>query len=218
MDDFRVITPESDEWPLSLHRYGSAPTKLWVSGAASLAEVCETAVTVMGSRAATEYGVSLASEFGSDFAAAGVPVVSSLAYGVDGVALRGVLAGGGVPVAVKPCGLDILHPIAHHQLAGSIGDAGVTVSMWEPGTVPSRERFRQATRLMVVLSRATVVVEAGARSGVFAGVALASSLGQPVYAVPGPVTSAQSKGTNQLIAERQAHLVTSAADVMKRLS
>ena len=218
MDDFRVITRESDEWPLSLHSYGAAPTKLWVSGPVNLAEVCAVAVTVVGSRSATEYGEAVAGEFGSDFAAAGVPVVSSLAYGVDGAALRGVLARGGVALAVMPCGLSIVHPIAHRQLAESVRDAGVTVSMWEPATIPSRERFQQAMRLMVALSRATVVVEAGIRSGVFTGVALASSLRRPVYAVPGPVRAEQSKGTNHLIARGSARLVTSAEDVLGQLN
>jgi DNA processing protein len=141
-------------------------------------------------------------------------VVSGGAYGIDGAAHRATLATDGFTVAVLAGGIDIPYPSGHAGLLHRVGQDGLVVSEYPPGVRPARHRFLTRNRLVAALSGATVVVEAGARSGAANTAAWARGLGRPVCAVPGPITSAASVGCHALLRD-EANLVTRAADVVE---
>lgn len=220
----RVIFPGEPEWPdypllpmaVATGRGASdlaPPVMLWLRGAGSLATLAERAVAVVGSRAATPYGTHVARELGYDLGQRGWSVVSGGAFGIDAAAHRGALAGDGTTVAVIAGGLDVPYPAGNARLFDQIAEAGVLVSEWPPGSTPQRHRFLLRNRLIAGLGCATVVVEAGRRSGAKHTARRSGELGRPVLVVPGPVTSALSVGCHDL-ARDGARLVTSAADVL----
>ncbi|MET0191385.1 MAG: DNA-processing protein DprA [Pseudonocardia sediminis] len=206
----RLLVPEDPEWPAwPFTAFGTRgalekpelapPVALWVRGARPLSELCEPAVSIVGSRAATGYGTHAAAEFGSVLAAAGVGVISGAAFGIDAAAHRGALAVGGPTVAVLACGPDRAYPAAHESLLERIAASGAIVSEYPPGAVPARHRFLVRNRLLAAMGGGCVVVEAGARSGSQRTASDARTLGRPVMAVPGPVTSAMSVGCHELV-------------------
>lgn len=127
--------------------------------------------------------------------------MSGAALGIDGAAHRGALAVGGVTVAVLACGIDRSYPASHQTLIQAIGQRGAVLAELPPGTSPTRFRFLARNRLIAALGLATVVVEAAGRSGSLVTARLAADLGRAVFAVPGPVTSRQSIGTNRLLCD-----------------
>jgi DNA processing protein len=141
-------------------------------------------------------------------------VVSGGAYGIDGAAHRATLAADGLTVAVLAGGIDVPYPAGHTALLRRIADDGLIVSEYPPGVRPARYRFLTRNRLVAALSGATVVVEAGLRSGAANTAAWARALGRPVCAVPGPVTSSASVGCHVLV-RGGAELVTRAAEVVE---
>jgi DNA processing protein len=192
------------------------PIALWVRGPGALDELCDQAAAIVGARAATSYGLHVAGELGAGLAAAGFTVVSGAAIGVDGAAHRGALAAGGAGVAVLACGIDRSYPAAHEALLERIVATGVVVSEYPPGSVPARHRFLVRNRLIAGLAGGTVVVEAGLRSGAQRTAADARSLGRPVMAVPGPVTSGRSAGCHRMIRDG-AVLVTRVEEVLEEV-
>ncbi|WP_116048316.1 DNA-processing protein DprA [Amycolatopsis palatopharyngis] len=221
----RLITPEDEEWPawplLSLEvatgrgAGGLAPPlALWGRGEGKLDVLTERAVAVVGARAATGYGEYTAAEFGHGLACAGMTVVSGAAYGIDGAAHRGCLAGEGPTIAVLGCGLDAGYPAGHVGLLDRVTSNGLVISEYPPGTPPARHRFLVRNRLIAALTSGTVVVEAGGRSGARNTAGRASALGKVVMAVPGPVGSVLSVGCHALIRAADATLVASVADVL----
>ncbi|WP_240506577.1 DNA-processing protein DprA [Thermoactinospora rubra] len=212
----RLIIPGDSEWPTQLDALGdTVPVGLWVLGSADLRFSCLRSVAVVGARAATAYGVHIAADFGAELSDAGWTVVSGGAYGIDGAAHRGALAGGTSTVAVLACGVDISYPTGHTNLFAAIREQGVLVSECPPGVHPTRGRFLIRNRLIAALSRGTVVIEAALRSGALNTVSHALSLGRHVAAVPGPVTSEVSTGCHRLIREGRAICVTRYEEVIE---
>jgi DNA processing protein len=173
-------------------------------------------VAIVGSRAATDYGRHHAQEFAYALASRTVAVWSGAGYGIDGAAHHGALATDqqAGTVAVLACGLDGGYPAGHVDLLRRIAGSGAIVSEYPPGVPPARHRFLQRHRLLSAFTRATVVVEAGRRSGARHAAHLAAELGHPVLAVPGPLSSATSAGCHQLIQDGTARLVTCAEDII----
>ena len=169
---------------------------------------------VVGARACSPYGASVARMLGRDLAAAGLVVVSGLARGIDGEAHRGAVDAGGATVAVLGCGVDRVYPAAHADLARRIADQGLIVSEYAPGVEPAPWRFPARNRVIAGLATATVVVEARERSGALITADLALEEGREVFAVPGEITSALSAGTNALL-RLGASALTSAEDVLE---
>ena len=191
----RLVIPEDDEWPAwAFAGYHTPqaqaddrlnePLALWVRGAASLAELTETAVTIVGARAATGYGEHVAADFGFGLADRGFTVVSGAAFGIDGAAHRGALAADGSTVAVQACGLDRAYPAGHAGLLDRMVQRGAVVSEYPPGIRPAKHRFLVRNGIIAALSNGTVVIEAGARSGAHRTAGLAEVLGRVVMAVP----------------------------------
>jgi len=201
-------------YPLGLRDAADAPWALIGRGDPSLLERLEPdgAVTVVGARRASSYGREVARELGRDLAAAGFLVVSGLAFGIDACTHRGALDGG-VTVAVLGCGVDVAYPAAHRSLWRRICESGLVLSELPPGTGPWRWTFPARNRIMAALAGMTVVVEAAQRSGSLITADLAADLGRDLGAVPGPVNSRASAGTNELLAGG-ACLVRGAQDVL----
>jgi len=209
-----LVTPDDDCWPPALNDLGvHAPLCLWVRGDPRHLAQLDPAVAIVGARAATGYGEHLAGEFAAELAGRGIAVISGGAYGIDGAAHRGALGADGLTAALVAGGVDKPYPAGHADLLRRIGMTGVVASEVPCGTVPSKWRFLQRNRLIAALGGATVVVEAGWRSGSLNTASHASDLGRPLGAVPGPVTSGSSAGCHRLLREFDAHCVTTADEV-----
>lgn len=214
----RVLVPGDPEWPATVDRLRCPPYCLFVRGAADLASLTDRSVAVVGARAATDYGMAVASDLGVGLAERGWTVVSGAAFGIDGAGHRGCLAGGGPTVAVLACGVDRAYPEAHRPLLRKIAEQGAVVSEVPPGAAPFRGRFLARNRIIAALGRATVVVEAGLRSGSLSTANEATTIVRPVGAVPGPVSSVLSAGCHELVRRGEAVLVTDTADVVELAS
>jgi len=223
--DGRLITADDDEWPLLAFRaFGGVadrlrpqahePLVLWAVGPARLNAVADRAAAIVGTRAATAYGEFVAADLAGGLAARDAVVVSGGAFGIDGAAHRATLAADGLTVALLAGGVDVPYPAAHAVLLRRICDQGLVVSEYPPGERPARHRFLTRNRLVAALAGATVVVEAGARSGAANTAAWARALGRNVCAVPGPVTSSASVGCHALL-RGGADVVTRSEDVIE---
>lgn len=223
----RVVIPEDAEWPrqvadlLPASRREEAdiapPICLWVRGAARLGDALDRSVAVVGARAATDYGVHVASELGFGLADRGWTVVSGGAYGIDAAAHRGALTAGGFTVAIFACGIDHAYPVGHVGLYERIADHGLLMSEWPLGVTPQRHRFLVRNRVIAASTRGTVMVEAAARSGARATLNRARRLGRGAMAVPGLVTSAMSVGSHIELRDGNARLVTSTDEVIEEV-
>jgi DNA processing protein len=218
-EGIRLVCPGDSEWPTQLDTLGVArPYALWLRGEADLRYCCLQSVSIVGARASSAYGEHVGTEMAAALAERGWTVVSGGAYGIDGCAHRGALAADGVTIAVLACGVDHAYPPGHHDLLTSIAAQGVLVSEWPPGRTPNKLRFLIRNRVIGALTRGTVVVEAGLRSGALNTARHALDLRRPVMAVPGPVTSEVSAGCHKIIREWGAVCVTDAHDVIDLLT
>ncbi len=209
----RIVVPGDAEWPEALDDLARPPHCLWVCGGGSLAALMSRSVSVVGARAATAYGLDVATGLGHGLGSRGFTIVSGAAYGIDAAAHRGALAAAAPTVAVLACSVDRDYPAAHRSLLTRIREDGCVVSEMPPGSAPLAKRFLSRNRLIAALTRGTVVVEAGLRSGSLNTARCAEQLGRPVGAVPGPVSSMVSAGCHAIVREMWASLVTDAAEV-----
>jgi DNA processing protein len=173
-------------------------------------------VAVVGTRRPSPYGTEVAHSLGRGLGAAGVPVISGLALGIDATAHRGCLEGGGLPVAVLACGPDVVYPRRHWRLHEQVRRAGVVLSEMPPGQSALRWAFPARNRIMAGLATMTVVVEAASPSGSLITADFARDLGRGVAAVPGRVTALMAKGTNELLRDG-AVPITRAEDILDEL-
>lgn len=210
-----AVRPGGPAWPRQLDDLEhEAPPRLWVTGNGDLRLLALRSVAIVGARNATSYGITVAGGLAAELAAAGWVTVSGAALGIDSAAHRGALAAGGATVAVMAGGVDVPVPRSHAGLLERIRDTGALVSDRVPGTTPRKDSFLARNRLIAALTRATVVVEAGNRSGALNTAQWAELLGRPVLAVPGPCTSPMSRGTHTLIRSGRASLVRDVLDVL----
>jgi DNA processing protein len=210
---FRFLARPGPDFPPLLRAIHDPPPGLFLRGAVAPAVLARPAVAVVGARACSGYGASVARTLARELAAAGLVVVSGLARGVDAEAHRGALEAGGITVAVLGCGVDRDYPAAHAELARRIAERGLLVSEYAPGVEPAPWRFPARNRIIAGLCAAVAVVEARERSGALITADLALEEGREVFAVPGEITSALSAGTNDLL-KLGASPLTRAADVL----
>ena len=213
MREIRRLRRRDAEYPGLLAAIHDPPPALFVRGGGSDELLSQPAVALVGARACSSYGGSVARSLGRELASAGLVVVSGMARGIDGEAHRGALEAG-VTVAVLGCGIDRDYPAAHAELARRICERGLIVSEYEPGVEPAPWRFPARNRIIAGLCEATVVVEARERSGALITADFALEEGRDVLAVPGEITSALSAGTNALL-RLGAVPITCAADVLE---
>jgi DNA processing protein len=208
----------SRAYPPLLLELGDPPAVLFALGRVELLEALreEPAVAIVGTRNPSPYGGEVAYSLGRGLGAAGVPVISGLALGIDATAHRGCLAGKGLPVAVLACGPDVVYPRRHRRLHERVRESGLLIAELPPGTQPFRWSFPARNRIMAGLARMTVVVEAADPSGSLITTDFARDLGRSVAAVPGRVTSRVARGTNGLLRDG-AVPITGAEDVLDEL-
>lgn len=222
----RLITPGDAEWPqlaftvfdnetVQKKESGRHPMVLWAIGPARLDDVAARAAAIVGTRASTAYGEHVAADLSAGLAERNVAVVSGGAYGIDGAAHRAALGVDGVTVAVLAGGIDVPYPAGHSALLHRMCGSGLVVTEYPPGVRPARHRFLTRNRLVAALSGATVVVEAGLRSGAANTAAWADVMGRVVCAVPGPVTSAASAGCHVLLRRSRTQLISRAEEIVE---
>jgi DNA processing protein len=201
-------------YPGRLRDLADPPAVLHVAG--RLPEE-QDAVAIVGARRATAYGLEVARSLGRGLSAAGVPVVSGLALGVDSASHTGALEAQGGVVAVLASGADVPYPSSKRQLYAEVVERGCVVSELPPGFGPVRWCFVARNRIIAALARVTIVVEAAKRSGSLTTADFTAELGRTVGAVPGRITCAQAAGTNGLI-QSGAPPVLGVADVLDLLA
>jgi DNA processing protein len=214
--DVSVLTIRSPSYPQQLrHLDQFAPPILFCRGRTELFSM--RSLALVGARDSTEYGDSVAEMFASDLAARGVVVISGLARGIDGIAHRSALEGGGTTIAVLGCGVDVHYPPRNARLQERIAEEGLLISEFAPGEPAYPANFPRRNRLIALLGSGVLVVEAGPRSGTRKTVDWALDYGIPVFAVPGPIGRYESQGTNEIIQDG-GKLVISIRDVIDELA
>ena len=189
-----ILTMGDSLYPNRLRTIFDPPILLYGKGALPVFDD-EVAVTVVGTRSCTPYGVRAASQLGYELSKQGALLVSGMAKGIDGEALKGALRAGGFTAAVLGGGADVIYPAENRRLYQDIAATGVILSEYPPGTVPKADHFPVRNRLLSALSLATVVVEAPEKSGALITATTALEQGREVFAVPGPFDAPMSRGT-----------------------
>ncbi len=210
----RLCVPGDDLWIAGVDDLGEhGPIALWMRGTDEAVRAVDRSIALVGARAATGYGEHVAMEASAGLVDRGFAIVSGAAYGIDGMAHRAALASHGHTVAFLAGGVDRFYPAGHDALLAKIVERGCVISELPCGAQPSKWRFLQRNRLIASASQATVVLEAGWRSGSLNTAHHAEAMGRPVGVVPGPVTSAASAGCHRLLRESGAMLVTNADEM-----
>jgi len=213
-DKVAAVAWSDPAYPVALASIVDPPPVLWTRG--RIDALHAPAVAIVGSRAASQYALSIAHDLAHDLAACGLVVVSGLARGVDSAAHRGALAVGGVTVAVLGSGVDVMYPPEHAPLAKQIDERGAVISELVPGTKPDAMFFPLRNRIISGLSRAVVVIEAGEKSGSLITARCALEQGRDVLAVPGNVLNGRNRGAHGLLRDG-AKIVETADDILEEL-
>jgi DNA processing protein len=191
---------------------------LWIRGNIEAVNRMDEAIVVTGARASTGYGEHVTMEIVTRLTENGYQIINGGAYGIDGMALRASLAAGGQPIVWLAGGVDRLYPSGHNALLARVLENGGAIISAEPdGHSPTKERTLARNAFMAKTSRATLVVEAGWRSGSLDVAYAAYNHGNIVMAVPGPVTSPTSEGTNELLRSGFASLVCDANQIIEKI-
>jgi DNA processing protein len=206
-----LVCWEDDEYPVSLRTIHNAPYILYYQGRLTLVQ--DKSIAIVGARKASSYGRIVAHKLASELAGAGVVIVSGMARGIDTEAHRGALETGAT-IAVLGSALDCPYPPENKKLYQLIAEKSLALSEFPPGTRPEPGNFPMRNRIICGLSRGVIVVEAGQRSGALITADLALEQGRDVFAVPGPINSSASIGTNHLI-QQGAKLVCSVNDIVE---
>ena len=209
------ITPEDDDWPIALADLAIPPIGLVIAGDRSVLLKLDKSISIVGSRQPTNYGLQLSYSLASQASLAQLVVVSGGAYGIDTAAHQGALSVGGLSIAVLAGGINRLYPLENQKLFKDITKSGLLISEVMPNVESKPYRFLIRNRLIAALSRSTVVVEAKFISGSIRTARDATEIFRPVFAIPGPVTSALSEGCHRLIAERVADIATSLDEILE---
>lgn len=212
--NIRLVTLHDRDYPEGLRQIHDAPIMLYVKGTLEPAD--KYSIAIVGSRSSSEYGMQVAEKMGTTLSSCGLTVVSGMARGIDTASHKGALRGGGRTIAVLGSGIDVPYPYANRGLMQSIGASGAVISEFPLGTGPQKENFPKRNRIISGLSLGVVVIEAAIDSGSLITVAYALDQGKEIFAVPGNITSSNSRGTNDLI-KRGARLVESAEEVIDEL-
>lgn len=211
----RVVTIRDAAYPASLRYISGAPILLYLIGEIRKEDIFS--IGVVGTRDYTAYGKNVATRLSGDLAAAGVTIISGLARGIDTFAHQSALAAKGRTIAVLGGGLGALYPPENKGLAQEITRHGAVLSEYTMTEQPSRISFPLRNRIISGLSLGVLVVEADVKSGALITAHCALEQGREVFAVPGNITNALAKGTNQLIKDG-AKLVEEYADVIEEIS
>ncbi len=209
-----IICQDDHTFPELLRHIHNPPVILYVKGDVELLN--KPGLGIVGSRAASSYGLEMATSFAARLAGLGLNIISGLALGVDGAAHRGALQAAGKTVAILGCGLDIVYPAQHQKLYDKIAANGAIISEYPFGTRPENFRFPARNRIISGMALGVLIIEAAKRSGSLITAHLAMEQGREVFALPGRVDSVKSEGTHRLLQEG-AKLVLSESDILDEL-
>lgn len=214
----RVLLPGDRRWPEAMDALDRPPPALYWQGRGSLwAPLAHRqAVAVVGTRRPSSHGLLMANRIGAALAAAGWPVVSGLAEGIDGAAHEGCLAAGGAPVGVLGTPLDRTYPRHHSALQQLVARQGLLLSEWPVGAPVRPGHFASRNRLQVALATALVLVECPLASGALHSADLAWAQGLPLWVVPADAARLSALGSNRLLARGATPLLTT-ADLIDQL-
>lgn len=197
-ENIRCITKEDPEYPVKMKQYPSMPNKLYVKGRLPLAE--KPAVAVIGARMCSPYGRIQAFRYAKVLSEAGIQIISGMALGIDSEGHKGALEGKMPTFAVLGSGVDVCYPRANRKLYERIlWEGGGVISECPPGTQPMPWCFPARNRIISALADAVLIVEAKENSGSLITAGFALEQGKMVYAIPGAVTDALSRGCHKLI-------------------
>lgn len=202
----RAVAATASEFPASLKELDVVPDPIFTFG--DLTALERPLVSIVGTRDPTGYGLRTTRAIATAFARAGVVVVSGMARGIDAAAHRASLECDSPTIAVLGTGIDVPYPVGHTELHRVIGERGLVVSENSPGARAHKGSFPRRNRIIAALGKITIVVEAGHKSGALNTARHAMDLGRTVAAVPGPIDSPQSDGTNQLLRDGAAVIAT----------
>jgi DNA processing protein len=211
----RCILDGEADYPDSLLALENRPVALWVIGDINLVRE-HRCVSIVGTRDCTPYGERVTREIAGAFARVGVTVVSGMALGIDAMAHRAALEAGGRTAAVLGTGVDVPYPAVHRSLHRQIAQRGVIISEAAPGLRAAPGCFPRRNRLIAALGEATIVVEAGVKSGALNTADWVKGMDRDLGAIPGPIDSAQSLGSNMLMRDG-ANPITCVADALSLL-
>jgi len=211
----RIISIEEAEYPSLLKEIPNPPALLYLKG--GFIPEDRYAVAIVGTRNPTVYGSTQAEEIAAELARMGFTIVSGFARGIDTAGHRGAVRAGGRTIAVLGSGIDVPYPSENKHIVEKIARSGAVISEFPPGTPPDRQNFPRRNRIISGLSLGVLVVEAAKDSGSLITAGLALEQGKEVFSMPGNITSANSKGTNELI-KNGAKVVTGADDVLEELA
>ena len=187
-------------FPQALRELTRPPESLFTLGDETILRMAPNRlVAIVGTRDASPYGMRVAAALAESFTAAGVGVVSGLARGIDSAAHRAALQAGGKTIAVMGTGVDVPYPVGHRGLHAEIASKGLVISENEPGTPAVRGCFPRRNRIIAGLARVTIVVEAPYKSGAINTATQALESNRVVAAIPGPIDSPRSAGSNLLL-------------------
>jgi len=213
-NNIKVLTYWDDRYPPRLKKIYDAPVILFYMGDISVLK--SDAVAVVGTRIPSQYGKMVTEKFCRELVNYNITIVSGLARGVDTVAHRTVVKNGGKTVAVLGCGLDQIYPPENLKLANQITENGVLISEYRIGTIPDPGNFPRRNRIISGLSLGILVSEAGKKSGALITAYQALDQNREVFAIPGPINSGKSCGTNILI-KQGAKLVQETDDILQEI-
>jgi DNA processing protein len=208
-----IVTSQDPFYPYHLLNIYDYPPFLYAKGSLCPKEI---GVAIVGSRLASTYGKYVTEKLSRELALKGITIVSGLARGIDSAAHRGALAGKGRTIAVLGSGLDIVYPPENEALAADIAAQGALITEYPFGTPPNAPNFPARNRLISGISLGVVVVEAGEKSGSLITARIAAEQGRSVFAVPGAIESAGSRGTNRLI-KQGAKLIETVEDILEEI-
>ncbi|MFQ5481162.1 MAG: DNA-processing protein DprA [Nitrospinaceae bacterium] len=209
-----ILTLNHPAYPRLLKDIYDPPPVLYYQGV--LPEPTDVTLAVVGTRAVSSYGRVVTQRLTSALSSLGVTVVSGMARGVDTLAHLAALEAGGKTVAVFGCGLDHTYPPENRPLRGQIQRNGCLFSEFPLSTRPDRNNFPARNRVIAGMCLGTLVIEAGEKSGALITAEFALEQGREVFAVPGNITSSNSRGTNQLI-QTGAKMVTGVESIVEEL-
>jgi DNA processing protein len=206
-----IITYQDNLYPAKLLNVYDRPPYIYVCGTLNKDDVN---IAIIGSRAASSYGKYTTERISRELALKGVTVVSGMARGIDSAAHRGALTVHGRTIAILGSGLDVIYPPENKKLFADIIQNGAVISEFPLGTPPRSANFPARNRIISGMSYGVVIVEAGEKSGSLITARLALEQGREVFAVPGSIDSAGSRGTNKLI-KQGAKLIENTDDILE---
>ena len=209
-----ALTPDDLAFPDSFRTVSEPPYLVFAIGDLDL--LGSPGIAVVGTREPTSYGRNAATDLAAALALAGCSIVSGMARGIDAAAHAAALDAGGDTVGVLGSGIDVVYPTENRQLFARVRANGLLISEYPPGEEPRAGNFPRRNRLIAALGRGVLVVEMAVRSGAQHTVNYALEQGKEIFAVPGPIGSPMSEGTNQLLKEG-ARVVTTVDDVLEEL-